>query len=490
VRRALRVLVPLLFVLAWAPTLTPLHRLYGFGPRTALMGIIEGVLLFACAGGIFVAGQPPFRERQGSSVRIVAAALMGWIALTVFTAAVEPARGRSQSARRLSPAAGSDAGPAAPRRVLLLCVDGLDWNALERLVADGQLPFLARVLSGARTYEVDNHGSGLSPGIWARAYSGAAEPIQGFTKWTLRGSERGIAVLPQWRHRPVFMLDAALTAGARLRLWDATSPTNADFVHAPLWRVASAARVPVGVFDPLPFDVAGEQVDGFFAWQADDGFRVAVSNRDGTSSIERIRDETSSDSYDDVIRGEGLRAGIAVRAFSRVRPDLGIYYTHVLDAIGHMIWEPGAVTDAHAARAERARPLSAGRVAAAYRAVDTAMQSLAESFGQPATIVIVSDHGWEFNEYAHRTAPLGVAIIAGSGTRGYGGLMPIESVAATVLALAHVAVPPAVAPPLADVAPQWTTCTNCPAPAVTFLSPPANDIERRNRLRSLGYITK
>ena len=332
-RRALRILVPLLFVLAWAPTLTPLHRLYGFGGRTALIGVIEGILLCACVAAIFGAG-----KRQGSSVRIVAAACAGWIALTVLTAAVEPARGRSRSARHLSPAAESGTRSAAPRRVLLLCVDGLDWNAIDRLVAERQLPFLARVLSRARTYEVDNHGSGLSPGLWARAYSGAAEPIQGFTKWTLRD----IAVLPQWRHRPIFMLDAALTAGARLHLWDATSPTNADFVHAPLWRVASAAHVPVGVFDPLPFDVAGEQVNGFFAWQADDGFRVAVSNEDGGSSVERIRDETSSDSEDDVIRGEAIRAGIAAHAFSRVRPDIGIYYTHVLDAIGHMIWEPGA----------------------------------------------------------------------------------------------------------------------------------------------------
>jgi hypothetical protein len=43
-------------------------------------------------------------------------------------------------------------GSAAPRRVLLLCVDGLDWNAIEHLVADRQLPFLPRVLSGARTF--------------------------------------------------------------------------------------------------------------------------------------------------------------------------------------------------------------------------------------------------------------------------------------------------------------------------------------------------
>ena len=59
-----------------------------------------------------------------------------------------------------------------------------------------------------------------------------------------------------------------------------------------------------------------------------------------------------------------------------------------------------------------------------------------------------------------------------------------------MLAIAHVAVPAAMAPPLDDVAPHWTTCTDCAAPPVTFLSPPANDIERRNRLRSLGYITK
>jgi hypothetical protein len=171
-----------------------------------------------------------------------------------------------------------------------------------------------------------------------------------------------------------------------------------------------------------------------------------------------------------------------------VRPDIGVYYTHMLDAVGHMIWEPGE--DGGAVRAERERPLAEGRIAEAYRAVDEGMQSLAASFGRPATIVIVSDHGWEFNAYAHRTAPLGVAIIAGTGAQGYAGVMPIESVAATVLALARVPVPPSMAGPLPGVAPQWTPCTNCPTPSVTFLSPPANDIERRNRLRSLGYVTR
>ncbi len=486
VRSALRVLLPILFVLAWAPTLTPLHRLYGFGARTAIIGIVEGVVLIAAVAAIVIAGR-----RSGSSLFVtVGTALAGWVALILVTAAVEPSRDRSAAARRVSPVSASDVRPSPSRRVLLICIDGLDWNAIDQLVPSRSLPFLTRLLSEARTYQVDNHGAGLSPGIWARAYTGAREPVQGFTNWTLRGTDRRLAVLPEWRHRPIFMLDRALTSGARLHLWDATSPSNADFVHPPLWRIASAAGARVGVFDPLPFDVLGEQVNGFFAWQADDGFEIATSRGAGRPSIERIADDTSSESLDGVIRSESIRTGVAARAFARERPDIGIYYTHVLDAVGHMIWEPGGIQNATAARAERQRPLTDGRMAAAYRAADAAMQSLAESFGAPSTIVVVSDHGWEFNAYAHRTAPFGVAVIAGAGTKGYGGALPVERIAATVLALAQVPVPSTIAAPLREVVPQWTTCSSCATPAATFLSSPADDVERRNRLRSLGYVTK
>jgi hypothetical protein len=57
-------------------------------------------------------------------------------------------------------------------------------------------------------------------------------------------------------------------------------------------------------------------------------------------------------------------------------------------------------------------------------------------------------------------------------------------------ALAQVPVPSTIAAPVRDVVPQWSTCSACSTPAATFLSSPADDIERRNRLRSLGYITK
>jgi hypothetical protein len=479
-----RLLVPVLFILLWASTLTPLHRLYGFGQRTMIIGLVEGLALFIAAAIILTAA------RRRSLLGVVVATAAGWIALTSLTNAVEPARDRSTAARHASPPPAT--GPQSPdsRRVLLLCVDGLDWNALDQLIAGGSLPFLTQLISSARTYEVDNHGLALSPGIWARAYTGnAREPIQGFVKWSPRGTERDIAILPLWRHRPVLMLDRVLTAGSVLHLWDTLSTSNADFVHPPLWRVASAARARVGVFDPLPFDVLGEQVNGFFLWQADDGFRLAASNGGARPAVERIRDDTSSTSMDSVIHSEGLRAEIAARAFARERPDIGIYYTHVLDAVGHMIWEPAATPDVGEARAERTRALTAGRVAAAYRAVDDALKKLADSFG-PAAVVVVSDHGWEFNAYAHRTAPLGTAIIAGTGAKGYGGVIPVESVAATVLALAQVPVSPTMADPIREVAPHWTTCTECATVPPTFLPSQGGDTQRRNRLRSLGYITK
>ena len=479
-------LLPVLFILLWAPTLTPLHRVYGFGQHTAIIGVVEGLALFAGAALIVRAT----RRRTAPAFAVLVAIAAAWIAMTALTADVEPPRDRTTAARHASPPPSSILQTEKPRRVLLLAVDGLDWNALDQLVARRALPFLSQLISHARTYEVDNHGLALSPAIWARAYTGNAhEPIQGFVKWSPRGTDKDIAVLPLWRHRPVFMLDRLLTISSAFHFWDTVSTSNADFVHPPLWRVASA-HARVGVFDPLPFDVLGERVNGFFIWQTDDGFRMASSNGAGRPSIELIADSTPSTSMDNVIRSEALRAGIAARAFASERPDIGIYYTHVLDAVGHMIWEPAAAPDVVAARAERRLSVTDGRIAAAYRAVDDAVRMLTESFGSPATVVVVSDHGWEFNVYAHRTAPLGTAIVSGTGTTGYGGLIPVESVAGTVLALAQVPVPATMADPVREIAPQWTTCTECAAAPATFLSTPSVDSQRRDRLRSLGYVTK
>ena len=411
--------------------------------------------------------------------------------MTLIAAAAEPSRDRTAAARHLAAPAASHQTDAAPsRRVLLLAIDGLDWNAIDRLVAANALPFLKSAISSARVYEVDNHGHALSPGIWARAYTGANEPVQGFTKWHFPGFDHDVANLPEWRHRPLFMLDRVLTAGARAHLWDSTEPSNLDFVHPPIWRVASAAGVRVGVFDPLPFDIAGERVDGFFAWQADDEFRIATSHDGKATVVERVRDDSSAASLDAIIDGERVRAGVAARAFARERPDLGIYYTHLLDAAGHTVWEPGGSSNASEMRAERTRPFPTGRIAEAYRAVDNAMRSVAESFGSPATLVIVSDHGWEFDVYAHRTAPVGVAIVSGGASTGYGGAFAVERVAATVLALAGIPVPATIAAPLDDVVPRWTTCTSCAAAPIALVSPPGDGAERRDRLRSLGYVTK
>jgi len=479
-------LIPILFVLLWAPTLTPLHRLYGFGQRTTIIGVVEGLALLA-AGALIVRAT---RRRTAPAFAVLVALAAGWIAMTALTFGVEPPRDRTAAARHVSPASSTTAQAHGSRRVLLLAVDGLDWNALDQLITSGSLPFLSQLISQARTYELDNHGLALSPAIWARAYTGNAhEPIQGFMKWSPRGTERDIAVLPVWRHRPLFMLDRLLTAGSALHYWDTLMTSNADFVHPPLWRVASA-RARVGIFDPLPFDVLGERVNGFFAWQADDGFRIASSSGTGQSSVELIADTASSPSIDGVIRSEAARAAIAARAFARERPDIGVYYTHVLDAVGHMIWEPASSRDAAEARAERRRALPEGRMAMAYRALDDALKAITESFGSPAAVLVVSDHGWDFNVYAHRTAPVGTAIVAGTGTTGYGGAVPVESVAATVLALAQVPISPTMADPIRDVAPQWTACTGCAAAPGTFLSSPAGDTRRRDRLRSLGYVTK
>ena len=476
-----------LFVFVWLPQLTPAHRLYGYGVRMTMVGSVYLIGVGAALALIAWCGLP--RRDRSRGKRLAAAGVIfatAWTVLIVAGRLTEPPRDRSAAAQRTSPAGGARSEPP-PVRVLLIAVDGLDWNAIDALTTAGRLPSLRGVLARARTYQLDNHGLGLSPGIWSRIYTGAAgDRVHGFSKWVLPGVRRPIVFLPEWHHRPLFMLDGVLDAGVRLGAWNTQRPTNADFLHAPFWRVASSAGAHVAVFDPLPFDLLGERVNGVFAWESDDGFRAATSDSAGRAEVAAIPVPPSAAGVDGLLEDERIRVRIAADIFRRERPAIGIYYTHALDSAGHLVWEPRQPDGP----ANRSLPFERSPVAAAYDVVDSSILTLVDAFGGPAVIVVVSDHGWDFTGYAHRLAPMGVVMIAGAAQTGYGGTIPAESIAATVLAFAGVPISQAMSPPIRDLLPHWQVCADCRTPAPVFLSVPGVDDERMKRLRSLGYIAR
>lgn len=261
------------------------------------------------------------------------------------------------------------------------------------------------------------------------------------------------------------------------------------------WRaIASSSGRRVVVLDPVPFWVIGERVNGLFAWPSRDWFRVSRrASIDGPTTFAdeplAIEPSLSSPAID---LEERARVDLTIRAFADIRPDLGVYYTHFVDRSAHDNWDfrfpdEWFGGDPHA---ELASNFNATTIANAYAQVDAHIRDLTAAFGA-GTVILVSDHGWEFNEYKHFLSPYGVLIVAHTGATGYGGVVDVLSVAPTILSLLRLPIATDMQPPIADVTATWGTTTAYDGLQQDFVieDPLVVDPDRRRLLKSLGYLS-
>ena len=248
------------------------------------------------------------------------------------------------------------------------------------------------------------------------------------------------------------------------------------------------------IIDPVPFFVIGERVNGIFAWPSGDWYRVSRrASFDAPATIVDeplpINDSSSPASHD---FDERARVDLTMRYFADIRPDLGVYYTHFVDSIAHNNWDfrfPDSWFggDPHA---ELASSFDATTIANAYRQADAHIRDLVASFG-PGTVILVSDHGWEFNEYKHFLSPHGVLIIANTGATGYGGVVDVLSVAPTILSLLRLPIANGMQPPIAEVTAALGATSAYDGLRQDFVIEDrlVVDPERRRLLKSLGYLS-
>jgi nucleotide-binding universal stress UspA family protein len=443
-----------LFALFWYERLKPLE-LWTFRYRPAAFdaGGLAAIALIAVATFLFIRSASSLR---GSAARGVVAMLIGSAVLLIYVRAFEPSGARTEPARRLAQSSTAN-GSASPvsGRVLFIGVDGLDWSVVERLIAQHRLRHIEALVATGRSYELDAGRLSLSPEIWTTIYTGRVPRFSGFVTWDFHGVSRPIEALPASGHRPVWGINKWLWRTTVLGLWTPASVTTAQLTGPAFWRVASAAGLTVAVFEPVPFTVVGEEVNGVFGWEEDDGYRAHWKIAGRPPSTERL---PFSGQYRSTAREalevERRRSAIAGGLMSRAPIALGVYYTPVVDETSHWDWPDES------------------SVAAAYEQVDRSIGALRERFGAPHTVVLASDHGWELNAYQHSRVPRGMLVVSGANQSGFGGTMRAGEVSSTVLALLGV--------PAQDDR----------AIAPMFLAPAGgrSDDAARERLKALGYI--
>lgn len=329
-------------------------------------------------------------------------------------------------------------GGARGRRLLLVGWDSADWKVMDPMLAAGQLPGLARLLSRGVRGNLGTLEPQLSPMLWTSVATGKHayhHGVHGFTE--VDGAGRVVPVsaatrrcLTLWemlgaRGKKSHVVSWFATHGERMADGCMVSPQYNSFRHGEEDGPEEWPEPPAGTYWPRelggelngrrvsPWDIDGEEVLRLFV---PDGHLVD-QGRDGRLWFLAQR------------LAESCSAHAAACWLMEREPDwdfTAVYY-RAIDEISHRFMRYHPPGMAGVSEEECAR--YSGVVAAAYRFHDLMLVRLMELAGPEAAVVLVSDHGFHSDHLRpaftprvpagitvwHR--PQGVLVAAGPGIR-------------------------------------------------------------------------
>ncbi len=419
--------------------------------QAGLIAVVCGLVVWAALVGLG-------RHRTGAAVLALALAVGIASICLVWNASEEGwqrpvaleevARVAAEQAPKWAAVPAGESGP-----VIVLGIDGLSWAAALPLMAEGRLPgFSALVGRGAIGY-LDNGDDSYSPRIWNEIFSGRPADehgVHGFIKLVLPRTGTTVPdFVSQVPAIDTFYGIKQLFRRARNLgpdLWRLVETQLSDVRVQRIWDVASDQGRSVVVANPLNirpvYPVGGAMVA--FQERADEGtfYPAELASRWAVPDVPGIKRRSVAE-WKQVVDAE---AAFTLELFEEHQIDLGIYFTNVIDALGHVHWafasegrrlvwdRPADLDDEawHALVVENAdRPVFAG-----YGIVDAALVRIQRAHPH-ARFVLVSDHGWTFSGFKHYGSQDGVIVLSGPGVRpGVLSDKPhIRDIAPTVLSL-------------------------------------------------------
>lgn len=402
------------------------NALFGGATRTGLLAA-AAVVASALAGWLidrFARGL----ARRGVPVIVLPAvlwlALIGWGTARLVTAGSCGLPDEYRAAAGVTVAQPFSSARAAPRvPLVLLCIDGADPDdALEPLIAAGELPTFEKLKRQGVSGELATLYPTLSPAIWTTIATGkppAEHGVHHFVLFDLPGLDRPV------RHFPLHTGLNFRVVSAIERLPGAPAiqvPYSSNLRRArALWQIAGE-RMRVGVY--------GWRV----TWPAEevDGFNVAT----GVTLLDELTGDEpaggdaagAADAADD----RSVYPPDALRRAAEAAPEVseGGGDDTVAELVGLIAAYRPEFVAAGFYSVDAAQHRSAGQppvpglglpdtVVAAYRRADARLGELLAALGGPGdfNVVVVSDHGFDFEHHHHTHAPPGIFFARGPAFR-------------------------------------------------------------------------
>jgi len=329
--------------------------------------------------------------------------------------------------------------------VIVIGVDGLEWNVLAPLIRSGEMPALSALMEQGVYGKLETLEPTFSPIIWTTIATGKTPTKHGITHFVQEDPTTGKKQLFSNRNRrtkAVWNIYSDYEQTVHTIGWWMTFPaervhgtmvsqtnTTAQLDATAVLKGTLLPGLPGQVYppehQPRVMEIVAETLAGILPRTVDTfgKFRYPPSPAD------RQLLENSAWSF----RADTIYLELALEILrTEPDPDLLMVYFGGPDVLGHRFWRFAFPDEFdHPPSAEQLENYS-GMLDAYYRYVDAAVGALVAAAGKEATVMVVSDHGVhgintdrEFptdpdvvlNSGGHDDAPPGVFIAAGPRVR-------------------------------------------------------------------------
>lgn len=298
-----------------------------------------------------------------------------------------------------APPATDDADPNSSPEVIVIGVDGAEWQVIEDMVGRGELPGFARMMEeGAHGYLL-NPGPQVSPVVWttfATGHFGSEHGILDFV-YPFSGDSGKQPVDVSLRQQPALwnVLDAhdkRSTVIGYFVSWPAEAIDgrivsdrafqNLDHAVWPesLQPVSEEVRRSV-------FQEESELYERFFPWPYES------QQAEDESSPYYPAARLVEGRVDSRIRSDEYLRRMTDRLFDEPA-DLLVSYFRIVDIVSHSLWKFYDASDWEEKPDPELVELLGGVLEESYRYVDEVIQQAFDKYGDRANIIVISDHGF------------------------------------------------------------------------------------------------
>jgi hypothetical protein len=390
-------------------------------------------------------------------------------------------------------------------RVLVIGYDGLAWEVLVPLLRRGEAPSFRALLEGAAYGNLATYRFTKSPLVWETISTGMPPERHGIghhAHFEVRGLNRRISHLPYFRlgNSPM-AVRRIMTRPTSLTPWAAVKAASSDGQAARFWEIAARSGLRIGLYNWLNTTPATALESFFHGYGPLEPVFFPSDLEEGLPEVPTAERPSGGTLWIDAyIVAERIHYERFVTLALRHQPELLLFYTHFGDAVNHLNWK----TEAHGERAfisglSHPDYEPGAAVSAAMKLLDEMLGDILARLPENTSVVLLSDHGFDFRGYEHDNAPPGVIILRGPGIRpGPFEGATIYDVTPTLLHLLGLPVAEDMEGEPLDVALEGGPLDRAVArvgshgPALEPLAPGASDPEELQRdreyLRALGYV--